>query len=112
MAVTLTENAAVAVKKFLEAQKVEDNKVLRIGLTAGGCSGFSYSLGFDDATNIDENADTEYEQHGVKFVVSKKSELYLDGTKVDYLDGLEKQGFTFDNPNVVKSCGCGSSFQA
>ena len=112
MAVTLTEQAAEAVKKFQDAQKVDGTKVLRIGLVAGGCSGFSYSLGFDDTDKVDENADTQYEQHGVKFVVSKKSELYLDGTTVDYLNGLEKQGFTFDNPNVVKSCGCGSSFQA
>jgi iron-sulfur cluster assembly protein len=76
----------------------------------GGCSGFSYSLGFDQT--FDAQADTKYDQHGVPLVVDKKSALYLDGTTVDFYDGIERRGFTFDNPNAVKSCGCGSSFQA
>ena len=52
------------------------------------------------------------EQHGIKMAVDRKSELYLDGTVLDFYDGLEKRGFTFNNPNAVKSCGCGSSFSA
>jgi len=110
MAVILSEKAAVEVKKIIEEQKLENDTVLRIGVAGGGCSGFQYSLGFDKA--FDEKADSKYEYHGVTVVVDKKSALYLDGTTVDFYDGLEKRGFTFDNPNAVKSCGCGSSFSA
>ena len=110
MAITLTEKAAKEVKKIMEEQKLSPETVLRVGVAGGGCSGFSYSLGFDQAT--DEKVDSKYEHHGVTVVVDKKSALYLDGTTVDFYDGLEKRGFTFDNPNAVKSCGCGSSFQA
>lgn len=109
-AITLTENAAGEVKKIINEQKLGDDIVLRVGVTGGGCSGFSYALGFDKA--FDEKADSIYEQHGVTMVVDKKSALYLDGTTVDFHEGIDKRGFTFDNPNAVKSCGCGSSFQA
>ncbi|MCC7083936.1 MAG: iron-sulfur cluster assembly accessory protein [Pirellulales bacterium] len=110
MAVALTERAAQEVKKIIEEQKFEPTTVLRVGVAGGGCSGFQYSLGFD--MNFDEKADSKYDCHGVTLVVDKKSALYLDGTTVDFYEGLEKRGFTFDNPNAVKSCGCGSSFQA
>ena len=110
MAIVLTENAATEVKRIIEDQKLEEGTVLRVGVTGGGCSGFSYALGFDK--NFDEKADAKYEFHGIPVVVDKKSALYLDGTTVDFYDGIEKRGFTFDNPNAVKSCGCGSSFQA
>ncbi|MFN5528978.1 MAG: HesB/IscA family protein, partial [Planctomycetaceae bacterium] len=76
----------------------------------GGCSGFQYSLGFDEAANPEK--DVVEEHHGIRVAVDKKSELFLDGTVLDYYDGLEKRGFTFNNPNAVKSCGCGSSFSA
>jgi iron-sulfur cluster assembly accessory protein len=110
MAISLTERAAVEVKRIIEEQKLGEETLLRVGVTGGGCSGFSYSLGFDKA--YDDTADSKYDYHGVDVVVDKKSALYLDGTTVDFFDGLEKRGFTFDNPNAVKSCGCGSSFQA
>ena len=110
MGLTLSERAATEVKKIIAEQKLEAETVLRVGVTGGGCSGFSYSLGFDKA--FDEKADSKSEQHGVTVVMDKKSALYLDGTTVDFYDGLEKRGFTFDNPNAVKSCGCGSSFSA
>ena len=61
---------------------------------------------------FDEKVDAKYEYHGVPVVVDKKSALYLDGTTIDFYEGLEARGFKFDNPNAVKSCGCGSSFQA
>jgi iron-sulfur cluster assembly protein len=109
MAINLSEKAAAEVKRIVAEQKIED-AFLRVGVAGGGCSGFQYSLGFDK--NVDEKQDSKYEQHGVTVVVDKKSALYLDGTTVDFYDGLEKRGFTFDNPNAVKSCGCGSSFQA
>jgi iron-sulfur cluster assembly protein len=110
MAITLTERAATEVKRIIEEQKLDEGTVLRVGVTGGGCSGFSYALGFDK--EYDEKADSRYDFHGIEVVVDRKSALYLDGTTVDFFDGLEKRGFTFDNPNAVKSCGCGSSFQA
>ena len=110
MAIVLTEKAAKEVKRIIEDQKLEPETVLRVGVTGGGCSGFSYALGFDK--KYDEKVDSRFEYHGVPVVVDKKSALYLDGTTVDFYDGIEKRGFTFDNPNAVKSCGCGSSFQA
>jgi len=110
MSVTITENAAKEIQRVMSEQNMADNMCLRIGVAGGGCSGFQYSLGFDE--NTDNAKDHSSEQHGVSVVVDKKSSLYLDGTTVDFYSGLEKRGFTFDNPNAVKSCGCGSSFQA
>ncbi len=110
MSVTLTEKAANEVKRCIGEGKYGPETVLRIGVNAGGCSGLSYSLGFDNAT--DPTKDMLLEQHGVRVAVDKASDLYLDGTVLDFYEGLEKRGFTFNNPNVVKSCGCGSSFSA
>lgn len=110
MGVVLTEKAAEEVKRIMEQQNLEATNVLRVGVAGGGCSGFSYQLGFDD--KFDAEADSKFDCHGVSVVVDKKSALYLDGTTVDFYDGIERRGFTFDNPNAVKSCGCGSSFQA
>ena len=110
MAITLTERAAEEVKRIIVDQKLTDLTVLRVGVTGGGCSGFMYKLAFDES--FDDVKDSRYEQHGVAIVVDKKSALYLDGSTVDFYDGLDKRGFTFENPNAVKSCGCGSSFQA
>ena len=108
MSVTLTEKAASEVKKIITEQNLPDGTVLRVGVQGGGCSGFSYSLGFDATTS---ERDRVVDVHGVKLAVDKKFDPYLEGTVVDYYDGLEKRGFVFNNPNVVKSCGCGSSFQ-
>lgn len=110
MAVTLTEKAAGEVKRIMADQKLEEGTVLRVGVRGGGCSGFQYALGFD--SNFDAKADSKFDCHGVSVVVDKKSALYLDGATVDFYDSLEKRGFTFENPNAVKSCGCGSSFSA
>lgn len=109
MPITLTEKAAKEVQRVMSDKQLT-NMVLRIGVVGGGCSGFQYSLGFDEAS--DPMKDVIEEQHGVRVAVDKKSELFLDGTVLDFFDGLEKRGFTFNNPNAVKSCGCGSSFSA
>jgi len=108
MSVNLTEKAASEVQKIITEQNLPDGTVLRVGVQGGGCSGFSYSLGFDTSTS---ERDRIIDVHGIKMAVDKKFDPYLDGTVVDYYDGLEKRGFVFNNPNVVKSCGCGSSFQ-
>ena len=110
MAIEITEKAAEEVRRVQVEQKFQDDMFLRIGVAGGGCSGFNYTLSFDNA--FDEKADSKFDLHGVAVVVDKKSALYLDGTTVDWYDGLEKRGFTFENPNAVKTCGCGSSFQA
>jgi iron-sulfur cluster assembly accessory protein len=110
MSITITERAASEVKRIMQEQKFENDVVLRVGVTGGGCSGFSYALGFDKA--YDAKVDAKFDFHGVTVVVDRKSALYLEGTTVDFFDGIEKRGFTFENPNAVKTCGCGSSFQA
>ena len=110
MAVTITERAAQEVRRVVSEQNLSAETVLRIGVAGGGCSGFQYSLGFDN--QIDKVKDHVSEQHGIRVAVDKKSALFLDGTTVDFNEGLEKRGFTFDNPNAVRSCGCGSSFSA
>ena len=107
MTIKLTESAATEVKKSMEDS---DAKYLRVGFRGGGCSGFEYNLTID--STYDEQKDTLQNQHGVDVVVDKRSALYLDGTTLDYYTDISKRGFTFDNPNAVKSCGCGSSFQA
>ncbi len=108
MGVILTEKAAGEVKKIMTEQNLPEEAVLRVGVQGGGCSGFAYSLNFDTSTS---ERDRVIDVHGVKLAVDKKFDPYLDGSVVDFYDGLEKRGFVFNNPNVVKSCGCGSSFQ-
>ncbi len=111
MSIILTEGAATEAKKIFEEQKLDlESFFLRVGITAGGCSGFNYSIKFDE--EFDTTKDAKTEQHGVTVVVDKKSALYLDGTTVDFYADLDKRGFVFDNPNAVKTCGCGHSFQA
>ena len=108
MPVTLSETAARHVKRILTEQNLPEGTVLRVGVQGGGCSGFSYSLNFDTETS---ERDRVADYHGVRLAIEKKFAPSLDGTIVDYHDGLDKSGFVFTNPNVVKSCGCGSSFQ-
>ena len=110
MIITLTDNAIKEIKRTMLIQSLEDN-YLRVGVTGGGCSGFQYSLNFD--TDFDSNDDHKFEQEEISIIVDKKSALYLDGIVLDfYDDGLSTRGFTFNNPNATKSCGCGSSFSA
>jgi iron-sulfur cluster assembly protein len=110
MSVIITENAAQEIKRVITEQEMPESTVLRIGVAGGGCSGFQYKLGFDEKSDASQDHMSEY--HGVQVAVDKKSALFLDGTTIDFYQGLEKRGFTFDNPNAVKSCGCGSSFSA
>jgi len=110
MSVTLTEKAAVEVKRVMEENDTENGTMLRIGVSGGGCSGLSYDFRFDE--EFDDANDNKTEQHGITLVVDKKSSLFLEGTTVDWHEGIDARGFTFNNPNAVKSCGCGSSFQA
>lgn len=103
--VTLTPLAASEVKRILEKQS-NPAMGLRLGVKGGGCSGLSYSMGFD----VQKEGDNVFEVEGLKVFVDPKSYLYLKNTVVDFHDGLEGRGFKFINPNADKSCGCGESF--
>ncbi|WP_027416349.1 iron-sulfur cluster insertion protein ErpA [Aneurinibacillus terranovensis] len=105
--ITLTESAS---KKVQELMASEDNKnlFLRVGVRPGGCSGFSYGMGFDDEI---KDGDTEMDQNGVKIVVDGESQPFVDGVIIDYKESMMGGGFTIDNPNAIATCGCGSSFR-
>jgi iron-sulfur cluster assembly protein len=81
---------------------------LRISVVGGGCSGFSYSMAFENQPNM---LDKSYQYDGLKVFIDQASLLYLDGAEVDYVESLEGAGFKFNNPQVKSTCGCGSSFQ-
>jgi len=106
MIIKLTETAAAEAKKYIEDN---EEKYLRIGVKGGGCSGFEYSL--EVSSDYNDEQDTLFTQHEVDVVVDKKSALFLEGTTLDYYNDISKRGFVFENPNAVRSCGCGSSFQ-
>jgi iron-sulfur cluster assembly protein len=104
---TLTERAIKEVRRILSEQNLPTGTVLRVGVKGGGCSGFSYTLGFDDQVS---DVDQIYDENGVKVAVDPKSFLYLNGTELDFEESLMGRGFKFGNPNASKSCGCGESF--
>ena len=104
----LTAKAAEKVKEIRTAEGIEEAMKLRLRVVGGGCSGFSYDLYFDAPVA----GDKELESHGVALVVDQMSLMYLMGTEVDYVEGLQGAGFKFGNPNVKSTCGCGSSFSA
>lgn len=106
--VILTENAIKEVKKLLETNNIA-GAGLRVGVTGGGCAGFTYMLNFDNEVKSD---DQTYEVEGIKVIIDMKSVLYLYGTTIDYSAGLTGGGFKFINPQAKESCGCGSSFTA
>jgi iron-sulfur cluster assembly protein len=107
MAITLTKKAEDKVREILSDQP-EPFAGLRIQVVGGGCSGFSYRMGFDKTFN--DQSDSVFEFEGLKVFIDKQSLLYMDGSEVDYVDGLHGAGFKFNNPNTTGSCGCGSSF--
>lgn len=107
--ITLTERASVEVKRIISEQGLPDGSALRVGVKGGGCSGFSYTLGFDDQVG---DTDQVSQVGDVRVVCDPKSFLYLNGTEIDYEDGLMGRGFKFGNPNATNSCGCGESFSA
>lgn len=104
MAITITEAAAVEIKRYMETQNVESGSMLRIGIAGGGCAGLQYTLGFE--TGFDPNRDARFEQHGVTLVAAKKQALHLDGTTIDYRVGPYGGGFSIENPNVPRGGGC------
>jgi len=106
--IQLTERATVKVHEIITSQDPKPSG-LRIAVVGGGCSGFTYSMAFENAPGM---LDKTYDFSGLKVFVDQASILYLDGVEVDYVESLEGSGFKFNNPNVKSTCGCGSSFQA
>lgn len=106
--VQMTPVAVGKVKEILDGQEPKPQG-LRIAVVGGGCSGFSYSMAFE---NNPSRLDKVYNYEGLKIFVDQASLLYLDGAEVDYVETLEGAGFKFNNPNVKSTCGCGSSFNA
>ncbi|WNR45641.1 HesB/IscA family protein [Paenibacillus roseipurpureus] len=105
--INISESASDKIKELLASE--ESTKLfLRLGVKAGGCSGFSYGMGFDDDQKAD---DKEFIIHGLKVVVDEESAKYLYGVQIDFEDKGMGGGFTINNPNAVASCGCGSSFK-
>ena len=107
---TLTPVAVNKVKEIMQQQEPAPAG-LRLGVMGGGCSGFSYSMTFENNGNTDElGMDKQFQFDGLKVFVDQASLLYLDNTEIDYVESLEGSGFKFSNPNVKSTCGCGSSF--
>ncbi len=105
MAITLTENAATRVQKFL-AQRGK-GVGLRLGVRTSGCSGLAYTLEFVDEAQPDDH---RFDNHGVTVLVDPKSLAILDGTELDFVREGLNEGFKFNNPNSKAQCGCGESF--
>lgn len=105
--VTLTESAATKVKELMAEEPEGEATVLRVAVQGGGCSGFEYALGFDSGA---QEGDHQLDAFGVPVVIDPLSAPYLQGTEIDFLDGLQG-GFAINNPNVTSACGCGHSFQ-
>ena len=106
--IALTDTAAVKVQTLL-AQEGRDDLALRIAVQPGGCSGLRYQLFFDERS-LDGDKVIPYLDGKVNLVVDRMSQPYLLGASIDFVDTIEKQGFTIDNPNATGSCACGNSF--
>jgi len=107
--VTLTERAVEMIRAARERESLGPGHALRLGVVGGGCSGFSYTMGFDDQPKDD---DAVIEVGDVRVLVDAASQEYLQGTVLDYVSGLHGSGFKFENPKASRLCGCGSSFSA
>ena len=104
--VTLTASAKDEIKRLMNEDGFNKDQSLRIGVKGGGCSGMTYVLGFDSKTDKDESFNIE----DIPVIMDKAHGIYLMGMEVDWQGGLNSRGFTFNNPNASRSCGCGESF--
>ena len=103
--IEISENAVRKINALI-AQQQKDGQGLRVKVVGGGCSGLSYKMDLD----VQRDGDRVFERDTAKVLVDRKSFIYLRGTELDYADGLMDSGFKLQNPNVKRSCGCGSSF--
>lgn len=106
--ITITDNAMEQLRRIMREEAIPSEYGLRVGVKGGGCSGFTYILGFDKPA---EN-DNIYELNGLKVLMQKAHAIYLVGMEIDWHDGLDNRGFIFNNPNAKSTCGCGTSFSA
>jgi iron-sulfur cluster assembly protein len=106
--ISLTQGAIEQLNLIRIQENVPDDYCLRVGVKGGGCSGFTYILGFDEPQESDER----FEISGINVVLNKAHAIYLLGMQVDFVSGLDNRGFTFENPNATSTCGCGTSFSA
>lgn len=106
--INLTEGAITQLKRIMSEQNVPEDHGLRVGVKGGGCSGFSYLLGFD----VQKEKDDTFEINGIKVLMEKSHAIYLLGMEIDWVEGLNNRGFSFSNPNATDTCGCGTSFSA
>lgn len=106
--IEITDRAARQIQKLIQQGENEGKPYLRVGVKGGGCSGLSYIIEFDEAGEMD----IKLSIMNIPVVVDKRHALYLHGTVLDFKDGLDARGFTFENPQASSTCGCGSSFSA
>ena len=104
--VSFTDGAIAEIRRLMNAPDFDSSNLLRVGVKGGGCSGMTYVLGFDQPTDKDEF----FEIDGISCIMEKTHGIYLMGMEVDWQGGLNSRGFTFNNPNASKTCGCGTSF--
>jgi iron-sulfur cluster assembly protein len=105
--VTLTDKAASKVKELMNGQDEGTQPGLRVAVRGGGCSGFQYALAFDEQ----REGDQVFEHQEIRLLIDTQSLPFVDGSEVDFVDGLQGAGFAVNNPNVVAACGCGQSFR-
>lgn len=103
----ISDKAKKRVGDIIEKDELSEDHFVRVSVTSGGCSGLSYNMAFDDTM---KEGDEVFEDNGMKLVTDPKSILYLLGTTLDFSDGLNGQGFYFNNPNASRTCSCGESF--
>jgi len=108
--ITLTDAAVKELKRVMSDTPEATNRLLRVSVAGGGCSGFQYKMGFVERETLEENMDSIYSQEGIDVVVNKSSEAFISGTTIGWYEDLMKRGFTFENPNSSGGCGCGESF--
>jgi len=103
----VADSAKSKIEELITKQNLDDNHFVRVSVTSGGCSGLSYTLDFDDE---EKENDQIFEDNGVKVVTDLRSFLYLCNTTLEFSGGLNGSGFSFNNPNASRTCGCGESF--
>ena len=105
---TLTNGAVRQLQNIITEQHIPEQYGLRVGVKGGGCSGFTYVLGFDER----KDGDDVFDINGIQVFLQKAHAIYLLGMEIDFLEGLNNRGFSFSNPNATDTCGCGTSFAA
>jgi iron-sulfur cluster assembly protein len=105
--ITITDKAKEKALSLMQESNLDTSYFLRVSIKGGGCSGLSYNLDFDNEV---KTGDQFFEDNNIKIALDMKSFLYLAGTELDFTDGLNGKGFSFNNPNATRTCGCGESF--